>query len=378
MIEGGYLTPQQIVAELDKYIVGQHEAKRNVAIALRNRWRRMNVKSEMRDEIIPNNILMIGATGVGKTEIARRLAKIADAPFVKVEASKFTEVGYVGRDVESMVRDLVEQSVNMVKARKKEEVKERAAQIVEDIILDALIPPMRQPSKTGFVNPQQEQENQSVPTSDVELNERTRVLFREKLKNGELEERKIDINIKPAGNSNIGMIGAGMMDEVSMMNLQEMIGGMMPKKAKKRKVTVSEARVILLEEEASKLIDMDEVKEIAIRKAEDAGIILGSSLSIDYAKLDYYFTAFIGILLTKSNRTQEVLKELSSIPNVIEASVISGKYNIFCKVRAKNTDDAKRIIYQIDDIQDVMRTESMISMEEYLSDKNRLINAVSI
>lgn len=273
MIEGGYLTPQQIVAELDKYIVGQQEAKRNVAIALRNRWRRMNVKSEMRDEIVPNNILMIGATGVGKTEIARRLAKIADAPFVKVEASKFTEVGYVGRDVESMVRDLVEQSVNMVKARKKEEVKERAAQIVEDMILDALIPPMRQPSKTGFVNPQQEQENQQVPSSDVELNERTRVLFREKLKNGELEDRKIDIQIKPSGNSNIGMIGAGMMDEVSMMNLQEMIGGMMPKKPKKRKVTVREARVILLEEEASKLIDMDEVKEIAIRKAEDAGII---------------------------------------------------------------------------------------------------------
>lgn len=273
MIEGGYLTPQQIVAELDKYIVGQQEAKRNVAIALRNRWRRMNVKSEMRDEIVPNNILMIGATGVGKTEIARRLAKIADAPFVKVEASKFTEVGYVGRDVESMVRDLVEQSVNMVKARKKEEVMERAAQIVEDMILDALIPPMRQPSKTGFVNPQQEQENQQVPSSDVELNERTRVLFREKLKNGELEERKIDIQIKPSGNSNIGMIGAGMMDEVSMMNLQEMIGGMMPKKPKKRKVTVREARVILLEEEASKLIDMDEVKEIAIRKAEDAGII---------------------------------------------------------------------------------------------------------
>lgn len=273
MIEGAYLTPQQIVAELDKYIVGQHEAKRNVAIALRNRWRRMNVKSDMRDEIIPNNILMIGATGVGKTEIARRLAKIADAPFVKVEASKFTEVGYVGRDVESMVRDLVEQSVNMVKARKKEEVKERAAQIVEDIILDALIPPMRQPVKTGFVSPQQEQENQGVPTSDIELNERTRTLFREKLRNGELEERKIDIQIKPSGNSNIGMIGAGMMDEVSMMNLQEMIGGMMPKKAKKRKVSVSEARTILLEEEASKLIDMDEVKEIAIRKAEDAGII---------------------------------------------------------------------------------------------------------
>ncbi|HET9053941.1 MAG TPA: ATP-dependent protease ATPase subunit HslU, partial [Cyclobacteriaceae bacterium] len=272
MIDEGFLTPQQIVGELDKYIVGQHEAKRNVAIALRNRWRRMNVKTDMRDEIIPNNILMIGATGVGKTEIARRLAKIADAPFVKVEASKFTEVGYVGRDVESMVRDLVEQSVNLVKARKKEEVKEKAAQIVEDIILDALIPPMRQP-KTGFVSPQHEHEPQQMPASDVELNERTRMLFREKLKNGELEERKIDIHIKPSGNPNIGMIGAGMMDEVSMMNLQEMIGGMMPKKAKKRKVTVQEARAILVEEEASKLIDMDEVKELAIRKAEDAGII---------------------------------------------------------------------------------------------------------
>ena len=143
MMDPKYLTPKQIVEELDKYIIGQYEAKRNVAIALRNRWRRMNVKSEIRGEIIPNNILMIGATGVGKTEIARRLAKIADAPFVKVEASKFTEVGYVGRDVESMVRDLVEHSVNLVKARKKEDVKEKAAQAVEDIILDALIPPMR-------------------------------------------------------------------------------------------------------------------------------------------------------------------------------------------------------------------------------------------
>src|SRR6188508_1012527 len=147
-----YLTPKQIVEELDKYIIGQNEAKRNVAIALRNRWRRMNVKSEIQGEIVPNNILMNGATGVGKTEIARRLARIADAPFVKVEASKFTEVGYVGRDVESMVRDLVEQSVNMVKARKKEEVKEKAGAIVEDIILDALIPPLKMQSSkpAGF------------------------------------------------------------------------------------------------------------------------------------------------------------------------------------------------------------------------------------
>ena len=273
MIDSSYLTPQQIVAELDKYIIGQHDAKRNVAIALRNRWRRMSVKTEIKNEIVPNNILMIGATGVGKTEIARRLAKLADAPFVKVEASKFTEVGYVGRDVESMVRDLVEQSVNMVKSRKKEEVKEKAAAIVEDIILDALIPPLKQQTvRTGF-SPQPEVIGQEVPTSDMELNERTRALFREKLKNGELEERKIDINIKPSGNPNIGMIGAGMMDEVSMMNLQDMISGMMPKKAKKRKVTVAEARRILLEEEASKLIDMDEVKDEAIQRAENAGII---------------------------------------------------------------------------------------------------------
>ncbi len=270
MMDSKYLTPSQIVAELDKYIIGQHEAKRNVAIALRNRWRRMNVKSEMQSEIVPNNILMIGATGVGKTEIARRLAKIADAPFVKVEASKFTEVGYVGRDVESMVRDLVEQSVNLVKARKKEEVKEKAAAIVEDIILDALIPPLKSAPKstTGF-----SAESNDIPSSDEELNERTRSLFREKIRNGELEDRKIDIHIKGANAPNIGMIGAGMMDEVSMMNLQEMLGGMMPKKSKKRKVTVGEARKILLEEEAAKLIDMDEVKEEAIRKAEDAGII---------------------------------------------------------------------------------------------------------
>lgn len=263
------LTPREIVHELDKYIIGQHEAKRNVAIALRNRWRRMNVPSEMRNEIVPNNILMIGATGVGKTEIARRLAKIADAPFVKVEASKFTEVGYVGRDVESMVRDLVEQSVNMVKAKRKEEVREKASVIVEEIILDALIPPMRK--SAGFQV--QIGESEEIPTSDAELNERTRNLFREKIKNGELEDRKIEIDIKQSGNAGIGMVGAGMMDEVSMMNLQEMISGMMPKKARKRRVTVAEARKILMEEEAAKLIDMDEVKEEAIRKAEDSGII---------------------------------------------------------------------------------------------------------
>jgi len=263
------LTPRQIVSELDKYIVGQFEAKRNVAIALRNRWRRMNVPAEMRGEIVPNNILMIGATGVGKTEIARRLAKLADAPFVKVEASKFTEVGYVGRDVESMVRDLVEQSVSIVKAKKREEVKEKASQAVEEVILDALIPPLR----SGTPRPVGNTDDQSTPTSDEELNERTRKHFREKIRNGEMEDRRIEINIRNGGSPNVGMIGAGMMDEVSMMNLQEMLNGMMPRKQKKRKVTVAEARRLLLDEEVSKLIDMDEVKDEALRRAEDSGII---------------------------------------------------------------------------------------------------------
>ena len=267
-----YLTPRQIVAELDKYIIGQDDAKKNVAIALRNRWRRMHVRDEMQREIVPNNILMIGATGVGKTEIARRLASIADAPFTKVEASKFTEVGYVGRDVESMVRDLVEQSVNLVRTRRNEDVKEKAAEAVEEVILDALIPPMKD-APTRSASPSVGFEQQSEPSSDAELNQRTRERFREKIRNGELDDRKIEINIRQSNGSGIGMVGGGMMDEVSMMNLQEMISGMMPKKNKKRKVTIGEAKKILLEEEAAKLIDMDEVKEEAIRKAEDTGII---------------------------------------------------------------------------------------------------------
>jgi len=264
------LTPRQIVEELDKYIIGQDNAKKNVAIAMRNRWRRMNVKSEIKGDIIPNNILMIGATGVGKKEIARRIAKVTKAPFTKVEASKFTEVGYVGRDVESMVRDLVQQSVNLVKTIKKETVKEKAEDNVENIILDALIPPIA----PAQVTPKKVvDDGLESPKTDAELNEKTRERFREKIKNGELDDRKIDISIKQPNAGGVGMIGGGMMDESSMINLQEMLGNMLPKKTKKRKVTIGEARNLLLEEESSKLIDMDEVKEEAIERAENAGII---------------------------------------------------------------------------------------------------------
>src|SRR5690554_926681 len=270
MKEINHLTPRQIVAELDKYIIGQDDAKRNVAIALRNRIRRLMVKSDLQKDIVPNNILMIGSTGVGKTEIARRLAKIANAPFTKVEASKFTEVGYVGRDVESMVRDLVEQAVNLVKESKNEEVKEKAALIVEDILLDILIPPVKGQS----FSPANVSSNfDPDKASEQELNEKTREKFREKLQRGELEERKIEINVKQAMPSGIGMIGNGMMDDASMAGLQDMLSNMMPKTSKKRKLTIREARKVLMEDEAAKLIDFDEVKEEAIHLAENNGII---------------------------------------------------------------------------------------------------------
>jgi ATP-dependent HslUV protease ATP-binding subunit HslU len=267
-----HLTPRQIVAELDKYIIGQHDAKRNVAIALRNRIRRMNVKSDIQKDIVPNNILMIGSTGVGKTEIARRLAKVANAPFTKVEASKFTEVGYVGRDVESMVRDLMEQSVHLVRENKNEQVKGKAAEAVDEIILDILIPPVK---AAGFARPGTSISTDFNPdhASEDELNEKTRDRFREKLKNGELEDRRIEINVKQSPPVGIGMIGNGMIDDASMSGLQDMISGMMPKRTKKRKVSIAEARKILMEEETSKLIDFDEVKEEAIKLAENNGII---------------------------------------------------------------------------------------------------------
>ena len=195
------MTPQQIVNELDKYIIGQGDAKRNVAIALRNRWRRLNVQDEIKNEIIPNNILMIGATGVGKTEIARRLAKLSEAPFTKVEASKFTEVGYVGRDVESMVRDLLEQSVNLVKTLKKEEVKLKAEESVNKLILDVLIPPVNNVQSNINLSLEKNSNN-----NDKEINEKTRDKFKEKIKSGELDDRKIEIMVQKPSNSRVNSI----------------------------------------------------------------------------------------------------------------------------------------------------------------------------
>lgn len=256
------LTPTQIVKELDKYIIGQNDAKRAVAIALRNRWRRQQVDEAIREEIMPNNIILIGPTGVGKTEIARRLAKLSGAPFVKVEASKYTEVGYVGRDVESMIRDLAEISINMVRAEKTAEVQEKAERMAEDRILDQLIPPVKKP--VGLA-PEEDGEGEELQ------NEKTREWMREKIKSGEMDDRLIEFDTtSPAfGMQVLGPMG---MDDMTM-NLQEMMSSMIPKKKKKRKTPIREAKKLIAQEEAEKLIDMDAVQREAVRRVEESGIV---------------------------------------------------------------------------------------------------------
>ncbi len=285
------MTPRQIVAELDKYIVGQDAAKKSVAIALRNRWRRQRVGDDLRDEIVPNNIIMIGPTGVGKTEIARRLARLAGAPFVKVEASKFTEVGYVGRDVESMVRDLVDVAVNMVRDEREAEVEEVARQRVEERLLDLLLPPVPEieaerrsetrsatPTRAFVVAPggAAEETELDVDMDDEqqrirERRERTREKLRTLLREEKLEERTVEVEVQQAPPIENLMIPLGGME--GMDNFAEMLQDMLPKRKKRRTVTVAEARRILLQDELDKLVDMDEVIAEALERAEDMGII---------------------------------------------------------------------------------------------------------
>lgn len=276
------LTPRQIVEALNRFIIGQHAAKKSVAIALRNRWRRMNSSAEIREEIVPNNIILIGPTGVGKTEIARRLARLANAPFIKVEATKFTEVGYVGRDVESMIRDLTEISISMVKAEMQERVKPKAEEQVDERILDLLIPPLRKknrkPSRPGFQNAAQigdtkdDQNFDPQTASDEELNERTREKFRKKLKNGELEDRKVEVDMQAGSGQTMQIFGPQGMEEMGM-NLQDMLGNIMPKKTKKRQMKISEARKYLFQEEAEKLIDHDSAVQQALERVQNSGIV---------------------------------------------------------------------------------------------------------
>jgi ATP-dependent HslUV protease ATP-binding subunit HslU len=252
------MTPRQIVAELDKYIIGQHAAKRAVAIALRNRWRRQRLPAALRDEVAPKNIIMIGPTGVGKTEIARRLARLAEAPFIKVEASKYTEVGYVGRDVESMIRDLVELAINMVRGEKTRTVEARAQELAEERLLDLLLPPTRVAGPGAF--------SESAATLE------TREKLRARLRDGALDDRTIDVEVAQRSLPMIDLMGGHGMEEMQE-NLKEMLGNLLPQRTRRRKVKVHEARRILVQEEAEKLVDKDEVTSEAISRVENSGIV---------------------------------------------------------------------------------------------------------
>jgi ATP-dependent HslUV protease ATP-binding subunit HslU len=273
MLSNG-LTPREIVEKLDRHIIGQGDAKRAVAIALRNRWRRQNVPRELADEISPKNIIMIGPTGVGKTEIARRLAKLDNSPFLKVEASKFTEVGYVGRDVESMIRDLVELSVNMAKSEEQENVRAKAADIAEERLLDILLPPRLMEKRVNeMLDDSEHTENTEPVLEQPQKYDATREKLRQQLKDGKLSGRVVELEVtEPRSGPMIEIFSAAGMEDMGL-NIKDMLGNMMPQKKKKRTVKVPEAMEILAGEEAQKLIDMEKVTKTAVERVEQSGII---------------------------------------------------------------------------------------------------------
>lgn len=316
MLNFEQLTPRKIVEHLDKYIVGQAQAKKAIAVALRNRYRRSRLPEQIIDEVVPKNILMIGPTGVGKTEIARRIAKLTGAPFIKVEATKFTEVGYVGRDVESMVRDLVEASIRTVKQEKMESVKEKAEKLANEAIVEVLVPSRKQQS--SFKNPlemffggqQQSQQPANDPEEASVEQERRQVAWQ--LANGQLEEQIIEIDVEDQSPTMFDMFQVPGTEQMGMQ-MQDMLGSLMPKRTKKRKLRIKDARKVLIQQEAQKLVDMDEVTQESIRRAENHGII---------------FIDEIDKIAGKDGRGPDVSREgvQRDILPIVEGSTIMTKY----------------------------------------------------
>ena len=359
------LKPSQVVKELNKYIIGQDKAKRSVAIALRNRWRRQQVPAELRDEIAPKNIIVIGPTGVGKTEIARRLSRLTDSPFSKVEASKFTEVGYVGRDVESMVRDLLELTINTLKAREQEAVKDKAWQIAEERMLDLLLPKSGAPPATR--NEDTKEVQFELVTSETEESSSTREKLRHMLRRGKLDNRYVDLDVADRSMpmveifSNIGMEEMG-------INFKDMLGGAFPKGTKRRKVKVPEAMELLAQEEAQGLVDMDKVVKQAIKKVEQSGIIFldeidkiagrnsthGPDVSREGVQRDLLPIVEGSTVTTKYGpvKTDHILFIASGAFHMVKPSdlipELQGRFPIRVELKSLTTDDFVRILTEPD------------------------------
>lgn len=386
------MTPKEIVAELDKYIVGQDEAKRKVAIALRNRWRRQQLSEDLRDEVAPKNIIMIGPTGVGKTEIARRLAKLADAPFVKVEASKFTEVGYVGRDCESMIRELVEVGINMVREEMRKDLAPKAAENAERRLLDLLLP--RQPRAQRVYRPTDPNSGDESPApqpSAEDAEARTREIILNKLRAGELDTREIEIEVREnMGSSMMQVFSSSGMEEMGI-NLQEMFGRLVPQRNKNRKVTVAEARGILEQEALQELIDMEAVSARAVERVQNAGIVFldeidkiagrgqaghGPDVSREGVQRDILPIVEGSTVMTKHGpvKTDHVLFIAAGAFHIAKVSdlipELQGRFPIRVELSSLNAEDFRKILQEpknslIKQYQAMLETEGVgISFEE--------------